>query len=219
MTTYGSEIQTCSNCGTSVECTILNSTNAFGSPDLDLRPPEMQRSTMHNWLQECSECGYVNGNLATSTEDAKQIVESDTYTALRTNSELPELARRFERYSLLQHADSETAAVALIRAAWACDDADKVNEAKAYRNQAADVLLTLQPCRDDEESTTLATALVDVLRRAERFDEAKEMATSLQSFNAVKANAIVSSVLTYQCKLCDHRDTGCHTVADREQAG
>ena len=219
MTTYGNETQTCSNCGVSVECTILNSTNTFGSPDLDLRPSEMQRSTMHNWLQECSECGYVSGDLTTSTEDAKQIVESDTYSALRAKSELPELARQFERYSLLQHADPETAAVGLIRAAWACDDADNANQGKAYRNQAADILLTLQPCPDDEENTTLAAVLVDVLRRAERFDESKELATSLQSFNAVKANEIVSSVLTYQCKLCDGRDTGCHTIADCEKTG
>ena len=146
---------------------------------------------MHNWLRECSKCGYVSGDLTAAIEDAQQILESYRYRAFNANSQLPELARRFEKYSLLQHADPETAAVALIRAAWACDDADTANESKAYRNLAVEILLTLQPCPDDEDHTTLATALVDVLRRAEGFGESTELATSLQSFSAVEASGIV----------------------------
>lgn len=218
MTTYASKQETCSNCGVSVECTILTSTNTFGSPDLDLRPAEMQRSTMRSWLQECPECGYVNGNLSSANEDAKQIIESEPYQAVENNSQLPEIARRFAKYAMLQHAAPEAAGAALIRAAWACDDVRNTGQAKLYRNEAADILLTLQPFADDEANTTIATVLVDVLRRAERFEEAKTLANSLQSFNAVNANEIVCSVLQYQCRLCDDRDTACHTIADSEQS-
>lgn len=36
----------CAVCGKESEQITLASTNTFGSPDLDLRPPEMKRSTM-----------------------------------------------------------------------------------------------------------------------------------------------------------------------------
>ena len=48
----------CSVCGETTEQPVLMSTNSWGYPDLDLRPPEMQRSTMHVWIQECPHCGY-----------------------------------------------------------------------------------------------------------------------------------------------------------------
>ena len=219
MTTYGKDTQTCANCGAAVECTVLNSTNSFGSPDLDLRPAEMQRSTMHCWLQQCPECGYIAGDLADSIEGAGDIVGSDAYQDVLKNPDLPELARMFEGFSKLQHADPESSAMALIRAAWVCDDASHLSQAKTYRNQAAELLLPLQPVADDENNTTLAAILVDVLRRAERFHESKELATSLLPYQTVKANEILSSVLVYQCGLCDGRDTHCHTVADSNSAG
>ena len=174
---------------------------------------------MDCWLQECCECGYVNSDLFDAIDDARRIVESDSYGALRFESPCPELARRFERYSLMQHADPESAAVALLSAAWVCEDAEDVERASKYRDQSAELLLKLQPCRDEEESTTLATALVDVLHRAERFDEARVLASSLLSFDTVKSNEIIASVLQFQCQLCDKHDTGCHTVADCAEAG
>ena len=219
MTTYRSETQICRVCGASVECTILNSTNEFGSPDLDLRPPEMKRSTMDTWLHECPDCGYVSGDLNRPTVGAKATMESEPYAALLADSGIPELARRFARYSLLQHADPETAGVALIRAAWACDDANDAERARAYRTRAADILLTLRPFADGEEQATLAAVLVDVLRRAERFGEAKALATELLSSRTIKANDIVASVLQYQCRLCDDGDAECHNVAERHDGG
>jgi hypothetical protein len=125
MTTYGSEEQTCSVCGACVECTTLNSVTTFGSPDLDLRPSETRRSTMDNWLHECTECGYINSNLKHPIEDAKRIIESDPYTAIGSDSQLPRLA--------------------LLSAAWVCDDRKNSEQAKSYRDQAADILLAPQP--------------------------------------------------------------------------
>lgn len=218
MTSYGTATQTCSVCGAAVECTVLMSTNAFGSPDLDLRPPEMERSTISELLHECPQCGYINGNLSNTIEGAKETIESDRYQAIAADAELPEVASRFARFSLLHGADPEAAALALLRAAWVCDDADSTKQAKSFRNQAADILLTLQPFSDSEEQTTIATVLVDILRRAERFEEARSLAASLQEFDGLAANDIVQSVLTYQIRLCDEHDTDCHTVADCEQA-
>jgi ribosomal protein L37E len=59
MTTYTRKEVTCANCGAQSSHATLGSTNEFGSPDLDLRPPQMMRATMNAWLQECPACGLV----------------------------------------------------------------------------------------------------------------------------------------------------------------
>jgi hypothetical protein len=218
MTTYVTETQTCGVCGAAVECTVLGSTNAFGSPDLDLRPPPMQRSTMPQWLQECPTCGYVNGDLSQTIDGARQTIESAPYIELMAQSKVPELARRFGRFALLQQADPASAGFALLRAAWACDDEQQSEQARSFRNQAADLLLTLQPFSDDEEQATIGTVLVDVLRRAERFSEAIELATALQTFAAVQQAPVILAVLQFQCGLCQNHDIACHTVDECEQS-
>ncbi len=43
---------------------IIGSTNSFGSPDLDTRPPEMKRSTLSLWIQRCPSCGYSSPDLS-----------------------------------------------------------------------------------------------------------------------------------------------------------
>ena len=65
MTTLAYEDIKCSHCGTVAEQLVCNSTNEFGARDLDLRPGEMLRSTMHTWMQSCVSCGYVAASLDT----------------------------------------------------------------------------------------------------------------------------------------------------------
>ena len=65
MTTMFRQKYKCAVCGTEKEFYGIASTNSFGSPDLDLRPPEMQRSTMGQWIQQCPKCGYVSGSIPT----------------------------------------------------------------------------------------------------------------------------------------------------------
>lgn len=214
MTTYMHETQKCSVCGAAVDCQVLGSTNACGSSDLDLRPPEMKRSTMRCWLHACPRCNYVNYDLRQPIKNAKATLESPAYAALVADADAPPLALLFARYAMLQHADAEAAGVALVRAAWACDDAADQQRAKSFRQQAADRLLALRPFADDEQQATLATSLVDVLRRAERCDEARSLAQSLLEYEAVQENEIVVAVLQFQCRLCDAHDVGCYTVAD-----
>ncbi len=60
MSTFREFKKKCTICGTESKFNIITSTNSFGSPDLDLRPPEMRRSTMWLWIQRCPCCNYVN---------------------------------------------------------------------------------------------------------------------------------------------------------------
>ena len=190
MTTWHEEMQKCCLCGSENECSVLGSTNTMGSPDLDLRPAQMERGTMHGWFQECESCHYVSVDLTQASDNARSIVESDDYQALIGNSDLPPIARRFALCSLLNAHDREIAGTALLRAAWVCDDEENSDQAKSFRNQAADTLKKLQPFENSEEHATLATMLIDVFRRAERFEEATKLANQLLKFKAVKLSLI-----------------------------
>ncbi len=214
MTTVRPSTQTCCVCGTSIECMVLASISAFGSPDLDLRPPEMARYTLGDQLQECPECGYVNGDLGRPTEGAAEAIRAESYVELRRRSDIPEAASRFARYALLRQSDRRAAGRALLSAAWVCDDAFDTRHAQAFRSRAADALLELRPFVKPPDEPRLGAVLVDVLRRAQRFDEALALAEEILASDAERDNPNLGSVLRFQRRLCADRDTDCYTVAD-----
>ena len=50
----------CAACGAETMYIALKSMHVpEGCPDLDSRPTERKRDIMSGWVQECSECGYV----------------------------------------------------------------------------------------------------------------------------------------------------------------
>ena len=63
MSTFLQITQICAVCKHKSSATIVASTNAFGAPDLDMRPPEMRRSTMHFWVSTCPKCGYTASDI------------------------------------------------------------------------------------------------------------------------------------------------------------
>ncbi len=212
MTTYHPQTQVCCICGTSNECSVIGSTNTLGAPDLDLRPAEMERSTMHAWFHQCKNCHYVSVDLSRETQDAKSIVDSTDYQELMADSEIPEVAKRFVACSLLNAKDREISGVALLRAAWDCDDHDKPDMAKAYREQSADLLRQLQPFEDQEEQATIGVMLIDVLRRAARFEEANKLADQMLKFKTVKRSPAMLAVVKFQKSLCESQSIERHTI-------
>lgn len=81
MTDFRVEQLTCACCSAVFRAEVLQSTNRRGYSDLDGRPPEMQRSTMHYWLQECPTCLYCAYRIETAAAvgRAREIIESDDY--------------------------------------------------------------------------------------------------------------------------------------------
>ena len=79
---------------------MLGSTSTFGSPDLDLRPAEMQRSTMEVWLQVCPHCRYIAPAISQQVGDLSFVATAEYGTTL-DDRRFPELARRFLAYALL----------------------------------------------------------------------------------------------------------------------
>jgi hypothetical protein len=214
MTTYSEETQTCCVCGNEQSCSIITSTNTNGAPDLDLRPAMMERATMHAWLQECSQCHFVSGDLTIKSDETKSIVDSEPYRVIVDHDSIPDIAKRFELCAMLNAGNAEIAGTSLLRAAWVCDDADESERSVAYRKRSADLLSKLRPFDDDQEHATIGTMLVDVLRRSGQFDESVKLGTNLLKFKAVKRNEVMTAVLKFELQLCEAADSDCHTLAE-----
>ena len=93
--------QKCSVCAKSSPQPVLTSTNSFGYPDLDLRPPEMQRSTMGTWIHECPHCGYVAGSLEEESDISEDFLKGDEYLTCEGLDFKSDLSKLFFRSYLI----------------------------------------------------------------------------------------------------------------------
>jgi hypothetical protein len=101
VTTIIEEEVTCAVCGMKQTVQEMGSTSSFGAMDLDTRPPPLRRSTMHLWVHECGECGYVAPELGAAAEGAGRIVASADYRAELKSADRTQLANRMVCRSLL----------------------------------------------------------------------------------------------------------------------
>jgi hypothetical protein len=205
----------CAVCGTSFAYSKLMSTNAFGYPDLDGRPPEMERSTMHLWLQYCQNCGYINRTIDELRPNAHAVMNSQEYRNILTNEKYPFLARLFLCDALFYPDDHLQAGNQILCAAWVCDDQGNHELAKELRNQVANRLLTLQPFTGGQAGDiNTGMMLVDILRRGERLGDAMDLVNSLLADPGVQTNENTVKILEYQARLCQNQDTSCHTIRE-----
>lgn len=213
------ELVTCALCEEQTLLPLLTSTSSFGPPDLDLRPTEPARSSIFAWVHRCSSCGYCAASIDEATPYTREVVESIAYRALLGYSALPELARSFLCSSLVFEKRGEDAAAArsAIEAAWACDDEGAVAEAARCR------LLAVQLLRESEsegdalfdDPYTEHAVIVDLLRRAERFEDAVEEADE----SLVEAQGEIAAVLEFSRTLALARDSGTYTLEDARSSG
>ena len=205
----------CSVCGTEAEQTETGSTNAFGSPDLDTRPPEMQRSTIDTWVQHCSGCGTCADDLSKVDPSAGAVVKTPDYKAQLRDAEFPELANSFICKSIIDEYGGEFASAtwALIHAAWACDDAKSTPQAVACRRRAAIMLRKAEASGQEvaEQPGVSSAILVDLLRRADALDEAAEV---IEKTRGSLSEDVLKQVVQYQKELIEAGDLGCHTIEE-----
>jgi hypothetical protein len=215
MTTFRFDNVTCSFCGAASEQQLLMSTNSFGSPDLDFRPAEMQRSTMSYWLQECPKCGFVSSDLSEPEKGVEEIVASERYRSLHRSGPSEALISRCLRRSLLDEHLGNTANAAehALWAAWAADDAGDPS-AGHYRSRAADLFLACAAALPggSSEAVMMRTRLVDILRRAERWDEAVSLADTLLATGGL--DPTIRSIVEFGRNLAQGHDASMHTVQD-----
>lgn len=214
MTLMHKENKRCGLCGSEGEFDVVMSTNTFGSPDLDTRPPEMQRSTIFAWVQRCPACGYCASDVSAARPRASSVVAGKEYKQQLDNPEYPELANSFVCSGILDRESEDYAAAtwAFIGAAWVCDDADHPEQAVKCRQDAADMLVRAEG--SDQQITGQEGAstaiLVDLLRRAGRMEEARK-AIEKRRFGITEE--VITRILDYQAALIEKGDTSCYTIA------
>jgi hypothetical protein len=215
MTTLHQEMETCFVCGQTHEYVHVGSTNAFGSPDLDTRPPEMQRSTMPYWVQRCPSCGYCAPDVSEGPERAREIIQSSAYRQQLQDPSYPELADSFLCAALIQedagqYADAGWAA---LHAAWACDDEGTPSSARAARQRAIALFRRAQDeDQDFIEGPGAAQALLsDLLRRSAQFDE---VAAIYEEGLQAKPSKIIRQVLEFGLALAALKDARSHRIEE-----
>ena len=220
MTTLYKEKTRCSVCGAESGYDVIGSTNAFGSPDLDSRPPEMKRSTIFAWVQRCPECGYCASNVSKSRPGSGVVVKGKEYKGQLNDPEYPELANSFLCEAIVEQKAKDYAAAtwALIHAAWVCDDSDRLAQAKVCRTKAAKMLLIAEEhgqkvAKQEGASTAL---LAELLRRAGRSEDAQKL---IAERRGGITEDIIAQVLDFETTLLDKNDVSCHTIAEAEALG
>ena len=207
MTTYDARKLRCHCCGKTSDQSVLMSTNSFGSRDLDQRPPEMMRSTLASWLQECPFCGYVAASIEKFNETARTFVGTPALQALCADPSPDPITRRFlVRAAIDAHGgDMESAFTHTLSAAWVADDSSRPADATALRLRAA--------AHVEGTTAPLDTRLVllDVLRRASSWEAADRLADLLA---AEQPGHPYDVIVSFHRRKIGQGDNGRYTIAD-----
>lgn len=201
----------CPICRSKWESPAVMSTNAFGSMDLDTRPPEMKRSTMCYWLQECHECGYVATDMNEKPPVERAFLAEENYVTCDGFSFENSLAKSFYRHHLimLEAGDALTAIHSLLHAAWVCDDASD-NNSILLRTKLADIMEEYLKTHYDE---FLDIMRADALRRSGQFTRLIE-----EYERKEYSEALLIKIIKYEVSLALNEDDGCYTVSDAVDA-
>ena len=226
MSTFRQVSKYCSVCGSRVE-TFEYSTNQFGSPDLDLRPPPMERDTMPLWIQKCPSCGYTARDISVyknedvphglfrflkkpkdNKETDRAYLASEEYIHCEGLPITSPQCKRFYQYYLLgkKHRIIHEQIAGLLYAIWTCDDEGETELAKSLRRKAVQILDTVSSDNDMEQERNLLLR-ADLLRRSGQFqklsDEYRDVSFKVE---------INRKILRFELLCAQKRDSDCYTV-------
>ena len=215
MTTISEIELECCICAEKSNHMDIGSTSTFGTPDLDTRPPEMQRSTICHWIQRCPFCGYCSSDISESSGTAKEFVESKEYQSILKNKAIPQLASSFlaESYEKEQNSQYSDSAWRAIHAAWICDDEGNVEGSKSCRVQAISMIeqanLHSQQIANQDGASEAIT--IDLMRRAGLFQQALKLAENIKEKDI---EGIIMQVVEYEVALIQSKDIDSHTISE-----
>jgi hypothetical protein len=213
MTTLEKITIRCASCGTESEQNDLVSSNNFGAIALDKRSPEMDEPTLHVAVQRCPGCGICASTLEDPPENARAVSEQPEYLEQLNHSDFPELANSFICKAMINEYNGEfgKAANALACSAWACDDAEWPDAAKASRLRTVDMLWKAEEKdqRANDVPGDTATLTVELLRRAGEFKKALDVIDSHQDEFTDKT---IRKIIDFETELIKADDSGYHTI-------
>ncbi len=230
MSTFGKEIKECAICGKKHESMVIMSTNSFGSSDLDTRPPQMIRSTLPYQIELCDECGYANLSIdCLLSDETERIINGPVYRSIFLDETINRTSKAFllagSLYNL--HEEYKIGGVFYLKAAWAFDDHNDIENAILARKKAITAFNKylkqefteegiLYRFNNDKqkEDLNIKMVIIDLLRRSESFDEAKSLAKELSK--KVEDN-LSKEILAFQIKLSRKKDSTCHKVSEAKK--
>ncbi len=196
----------CSCCGHENKIRVLTSTNAFGGQDLDLRPPEMKRSTMHLWVHECDNCGFISDNLTKKLPGAEEIIKTDRYRTCDGLNLGHSLRGQFAKYAVMSEMlqDYRNAEWGYTCAAWSCDDMGDKSTAIELRKRAVNAIFSQE--KDVKNMKwNQAVILADLLRRSKQFDTVIELFENHKKYNEPHVNEVLDFQVEQSRKQDDER--------------
>lgn len=210
MTTIETHTIKCPLCGREVSIYFIMSTNAMGYADLDLRPPEMQRSTMYQTTTMCY-CGNVFESIPIG--GSKELVESENYQNCDGIEFDSSKAIMFYRAYLIDKESNPDDLLSnfshILSAVWACDDFDNKNASK-MREMAIDLInQIIEGDEYQERKNDYLLIKADLLRRSAKFEEL------INQFQDIKfEDELYQQILDFQIKKAGEKDDSCYTVGD-----
>ncbi|MDO5505124.1 MAG: hypothetical protein Q4F49_02360 [Pseudoxanthomonas suwonensis] len=201
--------KTCACCGKTTRIAVLASTGAYGSMDLDMRPPGLMRHALRYQIHRCGHCGLCVPNLEeVNGVDLPTVVRSTRYRAILENDDLPELAREFMAFAhVCELAGWGRAMVrSTLSAAWLCDDQQKVAQARLLRKSILPMLDDLHARGEhySNEREIDDVLRLDLLRRTGQFDQVKEAAAALME--KLDGESVHWKIARFQIALAGERD-------------
>ena len=204
MTTFLKCFKKCGCCGETNHILVVGSTNAFGSCDLDMRPPGMQRGAMFSCMQICDHCGYAAWDLEEEIQPSDELkkILSEKIDA----DDMVKVFERAARIAALKGSEKKNVDDLYLIAAWAADDRKDAATAAAMRKK---ILSGISP--EDDVSPEMLLRLVDIARRAGESETARAL---LKRLDECELAPLLKSIATFQSELLDNDDTACYTVAN-----
>lgn len=191
------------------------SSSSFGFPDLDLRPPEMERSALKYTIQKCPECGYCSNDISEQTIVNKKLLESPEYLKILNDKNIPEVASSFIASSFLQERieEIENAVWDSIKAAWICDDFENIECSIKWRKNALRLieLVKEKSLPLIKEKGTLELLEIDLMRRAEMFEEALNI---VQNIKQEKLADKLIKLIDFQEELIKKKDINPYSISN-----
>ena len=217
MTNYGRVKRKCHKCKKTCSVICLVSTNAFGSSDLDSRPPPMKRDTMIAWIERCEHCGYCAKNIEEENGITLEFIQSAEYQNLLHNDQLPELCISFLCWAKCAEEIKEygEAVMAYVNASWVCDDHFSPNSRQSVE-QRLKAIDSMEKAHNNNQTAMSQLKedkllLLDLYRRTEQFDLC--ISTAKNNFD-LNGNDFLEKIAAYQIKLCNSQDKDVHSIGE-----
>ncbi len=207
----------CSLCGTRSEQRVSNITQSDGLPDLDTRPAGPVRQVLPFWVQRCPHCGYCATDISLDYPLADRVVHSPEYEKALHKRNLPEKAREFLAWSLIEAANEEFggAGWSALHAAWICDDAEKPAAAAECRRQALDYFTRQRAGNGHiagfEDPGVEELVLADLCRRSGQYPPALRW---VEAGLKRSPSVMVQRALLKERGLAESKDRDAHTVLE-----